>query len=92
MLFDQRTRSLLVVDARLDSDSLGGCHIFPILLSHCHLGCQFRVPSLGPDVQDVTVHTLGPLDDLLPGHEHLGGVSLGGLAHHGLLKQCSSSS
>ena len=76
---------LLVVDAGLNSDSLGSCHIFPILLSHSHLDGQLGVPRLGPDMQDVAVHTLGPLDDLLPGHDHLGGVSLGGLAHHRLL-------
>ena len=77
---------LLVVDAWLNSDSLGSCHIFPILLSHSHPDSQLGVPRLGPDVQDVAVDTLGPLDDLLPGHDHLGGVSLGGLAHHRLLK------
>ena len=84
-LLDQILHNLLVVDAGLNSDSLGSCHIFPFLLSHSHLDCQLGVPRLGPDMQDVAVHTLWPLDDLLPGHEHLGGVSLGGLAHYRLL-------
>ena len=82
--------TLLVVETRLHSDSLGSGHVLPALplLLHQDLppGLAGPLRALRPDPDMVTIHTLRPLDDLVPGHQHLAGLAPAGLAHHGLLK------
>ena len=82
--------TLLVVETRLHSDSLGSDHILLALrlLLHQDLppGLAGPLRPLRPDPDVVAVNTLRPLDDLVPGHQHLLGVSPGHLAHQGLLQ------